>query len=463
MPNIAIIGAGITGLSAAYALKKRGHSVTLIEKNSIPGGVIQTISEKNCLIELGPSTLQLNDSRILNLLQELNLDNQIIPTSPGAQKRFILKNNQLLPLPNSLKSFLTTPLFSIKAKLRLLKEPWIPKNIKNASPESLSQFFTRRLGQEILDYAVDPFVSGIYAGDPNKLSIQHAFPKLYNLESTHGSLFKAAFKKQKNPHKLKTQTITFQKGMATLPLKLAEHLKNDLHLNSTVTSISHTNNTWQLTWETQKSNQPSSPLSVSLSSTHSQNFTHLILTLPANQLSTLPFHNLSLLSQTLSPLQTIEYTPIAVLTQVFNRTAIKHPLDGFGMLLPSKENRNILGTLFTSSMFPNQTSSDFHVLRTFIGGTRFPIISNLDKKTIESIVSQELTKLLSISQEPIFSHVHQWNSAIPQYNLGYDQFFHTMENAEKLFPGLYIMGNFRTGISLPQCILAGLNSTELIN
>lgn len=449
MSKIAIIGAGITGLSAAYALKKQGNKVSLFEKSAVPGGVIQTIHANNHLIELGPSTLQLNDSRVLDLLNEIGLTKDIIESNTHAKKRYIVKDNQLHPLPYSLKSFLNTPLFSSKAKWRLLKEPFIKKG---PDSESVSEFIQRRLGQEILDYAVNPFVSGIYAGDPDQLSIQHAFPRLYALERDHGSLIKGMFKKKRNPYKIKTRTVSFTDGMASLPLKLAERLKNSLYLNSSIVSISYTNDSWKITWHCN-------------GETQTEVFTKLIVTLPANQLITLPFENL--VSQELLGLQTLPYMSIGVVTQTFHQAAIKHPLDGFGMLIPSKPTEKeikykILGTLFASSMFPQHSPQKLHVLRTFIGGCELQKSETLDKQFIEDFVFQELTQLLGIVESPIATHVYLAKSAIPQYNLGYEQFFRTIENAEKLFPGLHIIGNYRNGISLPQCILAGLNATEFV-
>lgn len=444
MSKVAILGAGITGLTAAYALKKKGHSVHIFEKNSFAGGVIQTLHLNDFLIELGPSTLQLNDSRVLDLLNEIKLDLNIIDTHPAARKRFIVKNNQLIPLPHSLKTFINTPLFSASAKWRLLKEPFIKKG---NTDESVSQFIERRLGKEILDYAVNPFISGAYAGDPSKLSIKHAFPRLYNLEHQYGSLFKGLFKKKKNPSKIKTRTISFTHGMATLPLKLAELLQDSLYLNSKIISISYQNDSWTITVKFN-------------GKTHTDTYSKLIVTLPANQLSTLPFANN--ISQELLPLHNIQYVGICVLTQVFRHASINHPLDGFGMLIPSKEKYKILGTLFSSSMFPQHTSENFHVLRTFIGGTCFPNIIEINKKAAEGLALKELTKLLGIKEAPIYSHYHLWESAIAQYNLGYEVFFHTMENAQRVFPSLHLMGSFRDGISLPQCILAGLNAPEFL-
>lgn len=445
MAKIAIIGAGITGLTAAYALKKSGISVDLFEKTHIPGGVIQTLHEKNLLIELGPSTLMLNDIRILNFLNEIKLSKVIVDSDPHAQKRYIVRNCKLIPLPHSLNSFIKTSLFSTKAKLRLFKEPFIKKG--HNPNETVAQFFERRFGQEPLEYAVNPFVSGVYAGDSHKLSMKHAFPRFYTLENQFGSLFKSLLKKKKNPYKIKSRTISFIDGMATLPIKLAELLQDTLHLNSKVLSIVQKDSGWEIIWESNGKKQRT-------------DYQKLIITIPSHQLHTLPLGQQ--LAKVLFPLKSIDYVPVAGITQSFKRESITHPLDGFGMLIPSIENFKTLGTLFTSSMFPQHISRGLVTLRTFIGGNRYPNIDKLHKKNIESLILNDLTPLLGIKDRPLASHIHLAKAAIPQYNLGHEAFLDSIENAEKLFTGLHIIGNYRNGISLPQCILAGLSATEFL-
>ncbi len=446
MSKIAIIGAGITGLTAAYTLIKKGFSVDVFDKSPVPGGVIQTLHQNGFLCELGPETLQLNDARILNLLNELNLQNDIIETNPISQNRYIVKNAHPTPVPRSPIAFLKTSLLSTKAKLRLLKEPFIKKG--HNPNETIADFIKRRLGQEFLDYAIDPFVSGGYAGDPNKLSIQYAFPKLYTLEASSGSLIKGALKKQNNPFKIKTRTISFKNGMHTLPAKLAKTIKDSLHLNSTILSISNENLQWEITYK-------------SLNTTHTQSYSNIIVTIPAHQLQDLPFNPTTL--QALSPLKNISYAPIAVVTHAFKKESLPNALQGFGMLIPSKENLKTLGTLFTSSIFPSHAPEGFLTFRTFIGGSQLPNIYKESPETIENMAWNDLVKLLNIKDIPVYSHVHTWKNAIPQYNLGYQKFFNTMDKAENSFPGLHLMGNYRTGISLPQCILAGLNVMKNLN
>lgn len=448
MSKIAIIGAGITGLAAAYELRKKGFSVDIFEKSPVPGGVIQTLQQDGFLCELGPGTLQLSDSRILHLLNELGLQKEMIDNNPAGQERYIVKNAVPTPSPRSAFAFLKSPLFSSKAKLRLLKEPFIKKG--ENSDESVAEFTERRLGQEFLDYAIDPFVSGVYAGSPHKLSIRHAFPKLYALEATGGSLIKGVLKKKKDPFKIKTRTVSFVKGMHTLPSKLAEMVAESLHLASTILSISFKDNDqmWEISYE-------------SKGTTFTKYYTDIIVTIPAYHLRDLPF-DVSVL-QALLPLKEINYAPIAVVTHAFEKESIPKALEGFGMLIPSKENFKTLGTLFTSSMFPTQVPKGYITLRTFLGGNRLPDIHKESPESIENMVWNDIVPLLDIKKVPVFSHVHTWRNAIPQYNLGYQKFLNTMNDVEKSFPGLHLMGNYRTGISLPQCILAGLKVMENLN
>lgn len=446
MPRIAIIGAGITGLTAAYAFKQKQIPFDLIEKSNIPGGVIQTLHEENLSIELGPHTLLLNDIRIVNFLDEIGLNKDIIDNHPDAKKRFIVKNSKLIPLPHSLPSFITTPLFSAKAKLKLLKEPFIKKSY--SSNETVAQFIERRLGHEPLEYAVDPFVSGVYAGDSHKLSIKHAFPRIYNLENQYGSLVKGLISKKRNPNKIKARSISFIKGMATLPLKLAELVKSSLYLNSKILSIRQSNNEWEITWE-------------SNGKTYKNHYQKLIITIPSYRLFDLPLE--PQLVKMLLLLKDINFAPIASVTQTFKRESITHPLDGFGMLIPSKESFKILGTLFVSSMFPQPNSKHLVTLRTFIGGNRCLNIDTMNKNTIENLALNDIAILLGIKDSPIYSNVNIEKFAIPQYNLGYETFLNRIEDIETMFRGLHIIGNYRNGISLPDCILAGLHATEFLN
>jgi oxygen-dependent protoporphyrinogen oxidase len=189
MKSIAIVGAGITGLTAGYILKKRGVPITIYEVGNVPGGVVRTVRQDGFLAECGPNTLLETSPEIPALFRELGLEEEALYSDPDASKKYIIRNGRPVEVPSSPLQFLTTELFSTSAKLRLLREPFIPRSAPEKE-ESLAQFVVRRLGREFLDYAINPFVAGVYAGDPWKLSVREAFGKVYALEQKYGSLIR---------------------------------------------------------------------------------------------------------------------------------------------------------------------------------------------------------------------------------------------------------------------------------
>ena len=252
--KIVIIGAGITGLATAHWLKKDGYNVTIIEAKSEVGGSMVTKKENGYLIDFGPNSGLETSPLIKILVDDLNLGEQFIYGNKAGNKRYILKNDKLHALPMNPKDFLSTKLFSTKAKLRLALEPFIGKS-KDGYNQSISEFVTRRLGREFLDYAINPFVAGVYAGNPDKLSVKSAFPKLYRLEELYGGLIKGTIKgareRKRSGEKSKQDAamFSFVDGMVTLPKAIHSEFGNAVMLNTTVTSVDKLNNKFQITYE----------------------------------------------------------------------------------------------------------------------------------------------------------------------------------------------------------------------
>ena len=238
--NIVVLGAGISGLTVAYLLQKEGFRVTVIEKKSSVGGSIETVVKNGFLFDRGPNSTLETYPIIKTIIEDLGLSEELIYADSKGNKRYILKNNKLIPLPMSPPAFLSSKLFSTKAKLRLLAEPFIKKANKE---ESIAEFVKRRIGKEFLDYAISPFVSGVYAGDPAKLSVKYAFPKLYELEQKHRSLILGTIKtirerkKRAEKSKQSAKMFSFKKGMETLPNKIASFLGDGLITSAEVQSI----------------------------------------------------------------------------------------------------------------------------------------------------------------------------------------------------------------------------------
>ncbi|RMD52137.1 MAG: protoporphyrinogen oxidase, partial [Nitrospirae bacterium] len=248
--DVIVVGSGISGLSTAHFLIKKGYKVLIIEKDEHIGGVIKTDRIDGFLVEYGPNST-LDTTPILHLLfKDIGVEDDVVYANPLAKNRYIVRNKRLQPVPTGLLSFLKTPLFSKSAKMRILKEPFIPPSKKE--DESLSEFVIRRLGREFLDYAIDPFVAGVYAGLPQELSVKSAFPKLYNLEKKYGSLIKGAIlgywqrRKQKERSKQSAPMLSFRYGMQTLTDAIANRLKDRIKKGVDISSIGYRDGLYEL-------------------------------------------------------------------------------------------------------------------------------------------------------------------------------------------------------------------------
>lgn len=436
-PHYLIIGAGLTGLSTALYLKRTGAEVTVLEKAPRAGGSVHTVLEEGYQMEEGPHTLQVNSLELAFALGELGVSDLLVQPDRKANKRFIIKNGQTVPIPTGPIAFLKSPLFSFRGKCRLLSEPFIRADT-NRKEESLASFTRRRLGQEVLDYAVNPFVGGVYAGDPEKLSLQAAFPTLATLESEGGSLFRGMLARRKKTRKLlRTFMASFQGGMQGMVDAMAHQLGDDLKTSTEITSLLPlSNNTWDVEFGGQ-----------------SHNFKAVIITTPAFALPHFPFPKT--LQEALAPFSQIDYPPVAVLNLGFRREAVEHPLDGFGALAPSLEKRFCLGALFPSSLFPDRAPEGHCLLTAFVGGSKHPERLDMDDEELLRKTIDDLTPLLKLKEDPVYHRIRRWPRAIPQYALGHDRFAKLRQDVETQWPGLFIAGNYLDGIAASQCLLNG--------
>ena len=435
MKKVAIIGGGISGLSAAWTLQKKAIAFTLFEASDRVGGAIRTLHEADCLIEAGPNSLSGPHPELDRLITELGLQSEYCAAHAEANNRFVVRNGQPIALPHSLLSFLRTPLFSTRAKWRLLAEPFIRS--KAAPGESLAAFAQRRLGAEPLAYALNPFVSGIYAGDPEALSVETAFPTLLKMEQEHGSLLRALLYRAKQRKRSgKPRTIySFTKGMQTLPDRLAEKIGDAIQTHHPITSIQHEDGAWLV---------------------ENQRFSDIILTLPAHaqtQLDT-PFD--------LSFLASIRYPAVTSLSLLYRRDQLTHPLNGFGMLVPACEARFILGVLFPSSIFPNRAPDECALLTVFVGGDRTPERAHLPEAELIARVEADLKDLLGLSGNAQHVQMSRWEQAIPQYTQEIKACHSQLDQIETHFPGIHFAGNYRDGISIAQAIESGRKVAERI-
>ncbi|AWT60381.1 MAG: Protoporphyrinogen oxidase [Candidatus Moanabacter tarae] len=451
MKKVAIVGGGITGLTAAHRLRQNHVEVTLFESSSRVGGVVRTETSNGFLAETGPNSIWLKEKRILSFFHELGLESEIIEADPNIRKRFIVREGRPVEISSTPLSLLTTPILSLSGKFRLLQEPFI-KSGGLSQDESLANFVRRRIGKEALDYAIDPIVSGIFAGDPEKLSARFAFPTLWNLEKKFGSLVGGQLKRIKHSkstgNRMKRRSVTFKKGIQSLTDAIRASLGDSIRLNSDVNRLLSESN-WRVLWSNGKSG-----------SCGSEKFDALVLALPAYKCSRLLFSDNAV--QPLSFLKEIEYPPLAVQVMGFERSKIKHPLDGMGMLVPAVEGLNILGTFFSSTAFPGRSPAGHATLTTFIGGARNPNLGQNSSTQLQSLVLQDLERLLGVGGEPVFSRSYLWNNSIPQYNIGYGKILAKISEFESSNSGIFLSGNYRNGIALRQCINSGLDTADKV-
>ncbi len=448
MKSVAIIGAGITGLTAAFYLKRQGVPVTVYEAGGRAGGVIQSIRKDGFLAEFGPNTILETSPKIAQLVRDAGLEARKLNTDPKAEARYVVRYGRPIEMPGKPLGFFTTPLFTAKAKLAVLREPFI-KPRRDGVEESIAQFVVRRFNQEFLDHAIDALVAGIYAGDPHKLSLPHAFPKLKALEDNYGSMIKGQIfgardrKKSGEVAKDRAAKFSFDEGLQVLPDTLAAQLGDSLKLNSPVNQMTQTSTGW----------------SVATANGETE-FSAVIYCGTAHRLAELKIEAQSPLN--LSAFSEISYPPVAAVVLGFRREDVVHSCQGFGMLIPKIEGFKILGTIFSSALFPNRAPAGHLNLTSYVGGARYPELASLPPEKLVEVVLADLRVLLGVKGQPTFVHTAFWPKAIPQYNVGYGKYRELLNDLEAKNPNLFFAGHYRDGVSLGDSMVSGVNIAERV-
>ena len=419
MLDVVVIGSGISGLSTAFRLKKFGLEPVVFEKDDQIGGNIKTLSQEGYTFELGPQTV-LADEEVMDFLKDAGIEP--IVASPSSRNRYIYRKGKLIPLPLSPISFLFSPLLSLRGKLRVLMEPWAPGPTKEE--ESVAEFVRRRLGKEFLDYIVAPFVSGVYAGDPEKLSVKHATRKVYELEREFGSIIKGALKKKALGPRGKL--ISFKGGLFKLIEKLSEHL--EIKKENVVLRIRRKDERFIL--DTREGKIEAKAVVVS-----SPAYTSSYLLKDLSWSASLEFDK-------------IDYVPLVVVNVGVKEGYVP---DGFGMLVPRKEGKRILGVIFSSKLFPGRAPEGKDLLTVYLGGAIDREVIDLSEEEILDIVERELREIFRIPGFD-FVHVKKWKRAIPQYTIGYQKYLDLAKEVERVHKGLFLTGNYLGGVSVADCI-----------
>jgi oxygen-dependent protoporphyrinogen oxidase len=439
MAAVAIVGAGLTGLAAAYRLKQRGARVVVYEAGDRIGGSIKSERRDGYLAELGPTSMAAPSGSVAALLSDLGLEASRVTASSAARHRYIVRRGRLTRLPMSPAELLTTRLLSNVAKLAIFGEPLVEAG-DSPLEESVAAFVRRRFNQEVLDYIVNPFIAGIFAGDPEQLSVRHAIPKLHALERTHGSVMKALVQmmKARRVTSLGPGSVTsFRGGLQEIPDALGRELRSEVRLRSPVTQLRSGPRGW----------------TVGAAFQTPELFDAVVYAAPAHSLDEIDLDLVA--AERLSTLSSILHPPVAVLALGFRREQVTHPLDGFGFLTPEVERRRVLGVIFSSSLFPDRAPADHVMLTAFVGGTRDPDFVQADPQTLTARVLDDLRPLLGTRGEPTFRAVQVWPKAIPQYVLGYGRFKEIADDVERRNSGLVLAGTYRDGVSLGDAIGSG--------
>ncbi len=475
--KVVIIGGGISGLAAAFRLKQLGVgkplAISVVEASDRFGGVIKTEHTDQCILECGPDSMLTAKPWGVELMKSLGMENQIIETDSKNRRAFIAGRDCLLPTPEGFRliapgniaAFAASPCLSFAGKLRAALEPFVPRHksmsagkLPDDFDESLSSFVQRRLGKEALDRLAQPLFSGIYTADPDSLSMRATMPQFLEYEAEFGSVIaglKKQKKAQKNGDKNSTEAVRYsmfvapEKGMESLVDELKEQLSDaSLQSGRAVSSLQFGNDDrkWRIGFSDKSSLEADA----------------VILCLPAQAAAKLLKPNHAELSGLLS---SIDYTSSVVVNFIVERENVLHALDGFGFVVPSGLNKNILAASFSSVKFNGRAPQNLVVLRAFAGGALFPHVMEWSDSEIRDRAFADLSFYLSIKsparglpyREAVVS---RWNNAMPQYAVGHRQKVKAIEIQAAELAGFFLSGAAYEGVGIPDCIRSANHAAE---
>lgn len=448
-PLIAVLGGGISGLTAAHRLQKCGHEVILLDRRARPGGRMHTEQRDGFLMEHGPNSMISPAPGAEALIGSLNLTDERVDKGSAVRHRYLVRNGQAHALPIDPAGFFSSGFFSLRGRLRLLAEPFVKRGPPD---ESVAEFVCRRFGSELLDYVFDPLVGGLYAGKPEQLSMAALLPRLKQLEMRYGSVVRGVMAKamkgidpRYDPRK--RMLFSFRQGMATLPGHLATALGPHVRRGIRVEKLSAlANGGFQLSCYERQTDHAST-LKVD----------GVVVALPAYAAGRL-IEGLSCAAA--EALASIEHPPLAVVGLGYRQQDVDHPLDGLGVLTPTVEKRNVLGFLFSSTLFVHRAPEGHILLTAYVGGARQPDLAHLPREALLALVREEARKLLGVHGQPVFDSVRYWPQGLPQPNLGHNQRMQSLDALEETHPGLVITGNYIAGVSTSTCIDSAVDAAD---
>jgi len=451
MKRIAIIGGGISGLAAAFALEERrraGEALEFVVYESSPrfGGVLFTEQVEGCLIEAGPDSFLTEKPWAADLCRRLGIEDQLIGSTDADRKTYILVKGKLVPMPDGLMFMVPTQLspailsslFSPATKLRVAREWWYPARASNGD-ESVAALVERHYGAEMVDRLADPLLAGVYGGEAAQLSVRAVLPRFVEMESKYGSLGRGMLAARKNVKRSLPAPSIFSSlkgGMQQLGEALVAKLPAEaLRANSPVQAVQRQDRGWVVS-----------------AGYASDQFDAVIVATPASAAAVL----LEIASAELaSELRAISYSSSVTVALGFDQNVRVALPPGFGFLVPRREGKRLLAATFVHNKFPHRAPKDIAVVRCFLGGSRDEQVLQLTDENILNIVRDELRQILGVKADPLFTRLYRWKGAMAQYTVGHLERLQRIEGLVKPLPGLALAGNAYRGIGVPDCIRSG--------
>jgi len=424
--DIIILGSGISGLTLGFYLQNKNKDFLIFDSSKSFGGNISTKNKKGFICENGPNTVLINNESVKDLISDLKIKNDVIYPNNNNNKRFLIKKGKLIKIPLSFGQFLKSNILSLSAKIRIFFEIFIKKSNNSLS---VYDFFRIRFGKEFHDVLIEPFLTGVYAGNTRKMSIKHVLKKIWEVEQNYGSVILGFIKKKSR--NTSPKSFNFKNGLGELTNTIQQKIKDKISFNSKITSISKIGNLYEIT----------------VNNDIKYRCSKLVTTIPAYALSKIIFDKK--LSKTLKK---IYYCPIYVLHLGLEKQKIKKDISGFGVLTKPSDNKSFLGIIFNSRIFPHVAPSDKDLITVMVGGTRQEHLLKTDKDLLFGKILKDVKKLISYEGQIIMKHDFLWDKGIPQYGLDHDYIIKEIKNFENKNKDLHIMGNYVNGISVSDCI-----------
>ncbi len=439
----AILGAGLGGLVTAFRLEAAGATYDLFEAEPARvGGNVQSACIGPYQLEIGPNSLQLTPE-LEELIADAGLTSEIVETAAVSKHRFVLRGGRLRKLPGSPPALLASGYFGWGTKLRLLTELLRRPGAPLPPDTTMAAFFGERFGAEVVEYALAPFVAGVWAGDPAKLLLREAMPRLAALADEHGSLIRGLMRSAKSPKgadstqnstTARRRIVSFRQGAAQLPQALAAGLHH-LHHGAAIAEVAHEpGGGFRLT---RADGRP----------TPRTTYDRLVLALPTHAAAPLLA---DAFPEFAAALAAVRYPPMAAVYLAYPRAAVAHPLDGFGALYPRTEGRRAAGTIWSSSLYPTRCPPDQILLTTFVGGDQTPTAADLPDDALQTAVDAELRTLYGITAAPVFGHVARWPRAIPQLDAAIRPVRTALPGLETA--GVFVVANWAAGVGVPDVV-----------